>query len=1129
MRVFKSLSAKYALVSIIILTILSAFLYASVDFTRHMAGEAASMNATGQLRFRSYQMAWYAQRLAEEAFSLDLRTHARANLSQRIQEYDKLIQDLATGSVRKHTTPITHYSEILPIFETTKKDWEHGLKPSLVKIAALPLDAPEVQMRALLLEYDERLPGFVDDVDELVKALELHYDKEIQHFVQQRLLIVTIFTFAALLVAWYIRKYIVTPMKLLTRSALRLQGGDFDVQTPIRSNDEIGTLSAVFNGMAGGLKELFAEKSRKLREFDALSTISRAASESLAVDVMAGRIMDAILSLEPLALEKKGAIFISDRDKKTLELIVSRNFSGEQVRGCGIVRYGECLCGIAAEQNEIILSDNNVHDSRHTKIYSAASEHGHIILPLKARDKLIGVVCLYLPQGMKPSAEDQRLYQSIADIIAVALQNAINHRQVAMLAQSLNSSNDMIVITDTEGGIIHFNPEAIRELGYSTTELIGQPISLIQSTHNPPGLGEEIFKNTLEGGGWRGEVVTRRKDGSEFPALLTTSLVRAEDGQALALVGIARNITSLKQADGALRASEGKYRTLIEEINDGLFIMDARGTFTFVNSALARIHGYEKPDDLVGKSFIELTAPENREALERDFIRNMGSGRDPGVIEIPIERPDRSRAYIQVHPVNIVEDGRVVGTRGIVRDVTERKRAEDELSKYSQDLLALNVASNSVTGITDVKTIYATICDNALKLFDVKMAWIGMVQKGTYAVVPIAYAGADDDYLSSVRVTWDDSPTGTGPAGMSIKTRLPYLINTDDPMFTLWAQEAQKRGFGSVLGVPLICAKEDCIGTLLLYAGEPDFFTVNAIRLCQIFANQAATAIENARLVEGLEEKVAERTREFEISNRQLEILNDDLMQQRSVARRAKHDAEAANSAKSDFLANMSHELRTPLNSILGFSEIMRDGLAGEVNPQQKEYLNDVWESGSHLLRLINDILDISKIEAGKMELERGVIDFNSLLGETLVFFREKATRHTISLHFEVAEDLPTITADERKIKQVLINLLTNALKFTPDGGDVGVDASVEAEELRVTVWDTGIGIAPEDLGRLFQPFQQLESPLTKKHQGTGLGLHLCRKIVELHGGRIWVESTPGQGSRFTFAIPIAAAAGDRS
>lgn len=271
---------------------------------------------------------------------------------------------------------------------------------------------------------------------------------------------------------------------------------------------------------------------------------------------------------------------------------------------------------------------------------------------------------------------------------------------------------------------------------------------------------------------------------------------------------------------------------------------------------------------------------------------------------------------------------------------------------------------------------------------------------------------------------------------------------------------------------------------------------------------------------EHLEQKVSERTSELE---------------------EAKAAADDASRAKSDFLANMSHELRTPLNSIIGFSDAMKKGMSGALTDAQKDYLTDIYESGKHLLNLINEILDLSKIEAGKIELEKSKFDLGQTVDGSMMMFREKALKHDISVRSEVDPDIGESIADERRIKQVIINLLSNAFKFTPDSGSVTlIGRRVKAAEIEsrireiaspgadmdfteISVTDTGPGIREEDLPKLFKPFGQLESSLIKKYEGTGLGLAISKKIVELHGGRIWVESEFGKGSRFVFVIPVGA------
>jgi PAS domain S-box-containing protein len=254
-------------------------------------------------------------------------------------------------------------------------------------------------------------------------------------------------------------------------------------------------------------------------------------------------------------------------------------------------------------------------------------------------------------------------------------------------------------------------------------------------------------------------------------------------------------------------------------------------------------------------------------------------------------------------------------------------------------------------------------------------------------------------------------------------------------------------------------------------------------------------------------------------------ILSNDVTGRKiaEAERIAREAAEEANRAKSDFLSNMSHELRTPLNSIIGFTEVLQDELFGPLKEKQKEYLGFVDKSSRHLLALINDILDISRIEAGRMELEAGKMSVRVATDSALVMLRERAMKHAITLTSAVSEDADiSLRADERKIKQILFNLLTNAVKFTPDGGSVSLSAARNGGFIEFCVADTGIGISPEHMPRLFTRFGQLDVVYEKKHEGTGLGLALVKELAELHGGRAWAESEPGKGSRFYVSIPAA-------
>ena len=278
-----------------------------------------------------------------------------------------------------------------------------------------------------------------------------------------------------------------------------------------------------------------------------------------------------------------------------------------------------------------------------------------------------------------------------------------------------------------------------------------------------------------------------------------------------------------------------------------------------------------------------------------------------------------------------------------------------------------------------------------------------------------------------------------------------------------------------------------------------------------------------------LEQRVNERTHEIEHRASELTAaLTENTRLYNELEEKSKQ-LEIASQHKSEFLANMSHELRTPLNAIIGFSDVLLEKMFGDLNTKQVDYLQDILSSGRHLLALINDILDISKVEAGRMDLERTHFSLADVLENGLRMMHERAGRHGIGLNLHIDPAIGLVEGDERMVKQVVVNLLSNAVKFTPAGGQIDVSARMSGDEVCVSVRDTGIGIAPEDQPRIFEEFQQAKSGTMQAEQGTGLGLTLSKKFVELHGGRIWVESEVGVGSTFTFTLPTRVASAEVS
>ena len=413
----------------------------------------------------------------------------------------------------------------------------------------------------------------------------------------------------------------------------------------------------------------------------------------------------------------------------------------------------------------------------------------------------------------------------------------------------------------------------------------------------------------------------------------------------------------------------------------------------------------------------------------------------------------------------------------------------ESLERQTATADILRVISSSPT---NVQPVFTAILESATRLCDAHFALLGLYDGEQYKYV--AHRGANEEFGKWIIAKGQYKPrVGGGVARMTTERR---AIHWEDVRESLAYREgnpitvalAEIGGVRTYLSVPMFKAGS-VVGGITIYRSEVRPFTQKQIDLVSTFASQAVIAIENVRLFNEIQEKSA-----------QLEV---------------------AGRHKSEFLANMSHELRTPLNAVIGFSEALGERMFGELTAKQDEYVKDIHASGKHLLSLINDILDLSKIEAGKMELELSDFDLPAALENAMTLLKERAQRHAIALKFESNPDLGTIRADERKFKQIMLNLLSNAVKFTPEGGSVSVTAKPNGTMVEISVIDTGAGIAPKDQESLFEEFKQLGPDRARKAEGTGLGLALTKRFIELHGGTIHVESALGKGSTFSFALPI--------
>lgn len=408
-----------------------------------------------------------------------------------------------------------------------------------------------------------------------------------------------------------------------------------------------------------------------------------------------------------------------------------------------------------------------------------------------------------------------------------------------------------------------------------------------------------------------------------------------------------------------------------------------------------------------------------------------------------------------------------------------------ELARKVDELEALRAVGEAVSSTLDLEDVLDTVAEHAVALSDTDGGSIMEYdERGRRFVVRSVYRTAPEvvEQLRSVRIDLDTTLVGRA-ARERRPIVVPDLAAVDlDPHLTI----LRDAGWSSLVAVPLL-REDKIVGSLIVRRKRTGDFPAEVVDLLATFASQSALALLNAQLFRELKEQSLE--------------------------------LELASRHKSEFLASMSHELRTPLNAVLGFSEVLLERMFGDINERQEEYLRDINSSGKHLLELLNEILDLSKVEAGRMELEYSSFDLRALLDEAAGMLRERAAAHRIRLTVEADPGIGLVYSDQLRLKQVVLNLVTNAVKFTGEGGRVAVRARRGAGDIEVRVVDTGIGVPEEDRERIFESFQQGGRGASRE-EGTGLGLTLSRRIVELLGGRMWLESEVGAGSTFGFSLP---------
>lgn len=596
------------------------------------------------------------------------------------------------------------------------------------------------------------------------------------------------------------------------------------------------------------------------------------------------------------------------------------------------------------------------------------------------------------------------------------------------------------------------------------------------------------------------------------------------------ITAIIRDITETNKNEKDLRESEERYHNLARVSPVGIFRTDADGLTTYVNPTWSRISGLSA-EKAAGLGWLAAVHPDDRESLLNDWAKS-SSEKQQSKADYRFVKQDGSITYVIGQAVPEYDsEGQLTGFIGTTTDITERKKVEAELQRSmeaEQEALdikrTIQAANLALSESLDLNTVLTRLLDYLGQLVPYFQAKVILVQPDLQLKI-VAYRGlmdAADEFLdANILLDFNENPLLR-----SLFINRQTITVNDTTTFPNWENSAGLGQGKSWMGVPLIAGGQ-VLGLFSLDHENGGFFTREYQNRAESLAAQAAVAIQNAELhervlrhAEELEIGVAERTLELAKRVSEVEALNKSSQELNASLKGALIKAESADRLKSAFLATMSHELRTPLNSIIGFTGILLQRMVGPLTPEQEKQLGMVQSSARHLLELINDVLDISKIEADQVKLANSVFNAADSIQRCVERIRPFAQKKELELITELSHADVMINSDLRRVEQILFNLLNNAVKFT-EHGYVKVESRVENNMLRTSITDTGIGIKPEDLQILFIPFQQIDSGISRQYEGTGLGLSICGRLINLLGGEVSVQSKPGIGSTFTFTLPL--------
>ncbi|GEM_PF-835375 len=874
--------------------------------------------------------------------------------------------------------------------------------------------------------------------------------------------------------------------------------------------------------------QLFQQSSKRASELQTVAKVGTEATTNLNINSMLKSVVD--LTKQEFNLYHAHVYLLSQTGER-LELVAGSGDVGNRMvsKGHRIPLHREgSLVARAARTHQTLVVNDVTKDTDFLANEFLPDTRSEMVIPLLAGDDLVGVLDLQASQTNRFTNEDVQIQKTLSTQIAVAVKNAQLFKEVSDIRFAIDQ-HAIVAITDQKGIINYVNDKFVEISKYSRDELIGEDHRILNSSYHSKEFIRDLWVTIANGKVWKGEIHNKAKDGSYYWVDTTIVPFLNDDGKPYQYIAIRADVTAMKQQQQEILRRAAEMETVADVSAEATANLDMHELLQSVvnltreNFDLYHTNIYLLDENENVLKFAAGSGEAGRQIMEighgvyldnkHSLLARAVNRQEPivvnnvmtefGYVPNPILPDTKSQLVVpmianqqvigvlSVHSTEVnrfdMQDVRVKATlAGQIATAINNTRLFEQSNKRAAEMETVAQVSAATTTLLEVKELLKSVADLTKSSFDLYHAHIYLLDDETQMLDLAAGAGdvGDEMIATGVQIPLD-SPTSL--VARSARLKKGVIVN----------DVTQDKGFlpnpllpetVSEMAIPMMVGDE-LIGVLDVQSTQVDRFTDEDVRIKSTLAQQVAVAVTNAMAFER-ERRTVERLKEV-----------DRLKQQ--------------------FLANMSHELRTPLNSIIGYSEVLLDGVDGDLTDDAVEDVEAIHSSGKHLLSIINEILDLAKIDAGQMELDIRETDPKQFLGEIVkagqILVKDKA------VVLELVEDMPvnSICADKVRFRQILWNLVSNAVKFT-EKGNVSVHYGMHSKDMAyIRVKDSGIGMTKEDLSLIFQRFSQVDGSSTRRAGGTGLGLTITKQLVEMHGGDIHVDSELGKGSTFWFTVPI--------